>query len=85
MDLTQRNFAVRCFLLGAMGRDERNLPTYGDLHQVFGGGYQNQGRFLETIYEDCSAHDEPDLTVVVVQLQYPLSEPVRAEAVRGNR
>jgi hypothetical protein len=64
--LSLRNFAVRCYLMGAIGRDEARLPTYGDLHHGFGGGYQNRGRFLETIHQHCVAHDEPDLTVLVV-------------------
>ncbi len=66
MELSLRNFAVRCYLIGAIGRAEARLPTYGDLHRAFGGGYQNQGRFLEAIYRDCLAHAEPDLTVLVV-------------------
>jgi hypothetical protein len=66
MDLSPRNFAIRCYLIGVVGRDQARLPTYGDLHHAFGGGYQSQGRFLESIFEDCVAHHEPDLTVLVV-------------------
>jgi hypothetical protein len=66
MVLDRRNLMIRSYLLGAVGRSEADLPTYGDLHHRFGGGYQNQGRFLQAIYEDCVANGEPDLTVLVV-------------------
>src|SRR3712207_9072863 len=66
MGLDLRNVLVRCYLVGvAEGRDAK-LPTYGDLHRLFGGGYQNQGRYLELIYADCLANDEPDVTVLAV-------------------
>jgi hypothetical protein len=66
MNLDLRNFAIRCYLIGVARCRDTALPTYGDLHNIFGGGYQNQGRFLDVIYEDCVAHDEPDITVLVV-------------------
>ncbi|MGA5305480.1 hypothetical protein ACPCHT_36685 [Nucisporomicrobium flavum] len=66
MALDLRNLMIRSYLIGVIGRPDANLPTYGDLHQRFGGGYQNQGRFLQAIYEDCTENEEPDLTVLVV-------------------
>jgi hypothetical protein len=66
MALDQRSLMIRSYLIGAAGRPDSNLPTYGELHQAFGGGYQNQGRFLQAIYEECRDHNEPDLSVLVV-------------------
>jgi hypothetical protein len=67
MGLDLRNFALRCYLTGVAACNETTLPRYGDLHKVFGGGNQNQGGHLQAIYEDCIAHDEPDLTVLAVR------------------
>lgn len=60
---------IRSYLLGVVGRPEADLPTYGDLHHRFGGGYQNQGHFLGEIWKDCVANGEPDLTVLVVNAE----------------
>jgi hypothetical protein len=69
MGLEPRNLMVRSYLMGVVGRSDTSLPTYGDLHQRFGGGNQNQGRYLEAIYEDCIANQEPDLTVLVINTE----------------
>lgn len=66
MAVDLRNLMIRSYLIGVIGRPDANLPTYGDLHQGFGGGYQNQGRFLQAIFEDCAENEEPDLTALVV-------------------
>jgi hypothetical protein len=62
MGLDLRTFAIRCNLIGVARSKDTALPTYGDLHTIFGGGNQNQGRFLELTYEDCRIHNEPDGT-----------------------
>ena len=67
MGVELRNLLVRSFLVGAViGRAYPNLPGYGELHYEVGGGYQNQGRFGQAIYEDSVDNEEADLTVLVL-------------------
>lgn len=66
MEQNVKDLAVRCFLLGALPREQSELPTYGDLAKLFGGVPNGQGPLLERLANQCAERREPDLTVLVV-------------------
>ncbi|MEV4707867.1 hypothetical protein [Actinoplanes sp. NPDC049316] len=66
MEQIHNDFAVRAFLLGALRREESQLPTYGELARYFGGSNQGQEAVLNRLAKQCEQRGEPDLTVLVV-------------------
>ena len=58
--------AARQFLIACRSRPDDELPTYGEVAASYGGVARAVGPVLNTIWRDCSARGEPDLTVLVV-------------------
>ena len=57
---------ARRFLISCVDRDDRDLPTYGEVAAAYGGIARAVGPVLNTIARDCEAAQEPDLTALVV-------------------
>lgn len=68
MDQKTKNRAVRCFLLGAIGRDDDHLPRYTEITRLFGGIPLGVRNLLDPVAEECAQHtpEFPDITVLAV-------------------
>jgi hypothetical protein len=58
--------AAKRFLIPCVDRDDRDLPTYGEVAAAYGGIARAVGPVLNSIARDCEAAQEPDLTALVV-------------------
>ena len=57
---------ARRFLISCVDRDDRDLPTYGEVATAYGGIARAVGPVLNRIARDCEAAREPDLTALVM-------------------
>jgi hypothetical protein len=58
--------ATKRFLIACAERDEKEVPTYGEVAALYGGIARAAGPVLNSLARDCEIAGEPDLTALVV-------------------